>query len=234
MGKRIVSQARGHGSLIYRVRRKGYLHKVSYPSVDGKAEIIKLIHSPGHSAPLIKVQMNENKEIFFNTAHKNAYERQEINIGKAEKVEEGDIIKLKDLEIGTKVFNIEISPGESGKLVRSGGSSAEILKKEKNKVLLLMPSKKTVGFNKECRVSVGVTAGTGRKEKPVLKAGNRFHAMKAKGRKWHFTSAVKVNAIDHPFGGGRGKRIKSKIAKRNSPPGAKVGHLKPRKTGKRK
>ena len=58
--------------------------------------------------------------------------------------------------------------------------------------------------------------------------------MFAKGRKWHRTSAVKVNAIDHPFGSGRGKRIKSKIAKRNSPPGKKVGHIRPKQTGKRK
>ena len=58
--------------------------------------------------------------------------------------------------------------------------------------------------------------------------------MKAIGRKWHRTSAVKMNAVDHPFGGGRGKRIKSKIAKRNAPAGAKVGHLRPRRTGRKK
>jgi len=66
-----------------------------------------------------------------------------------------------------------------------------------------------------------------------MKAGKMFYAMKAKGRKWHFTSRVKVNAVDHPFGGGRGKRIKSKIAKRNAPPGAKVGHIRPRRTGRK-
>ena len=43
-----------------------------------------------------------------------------------------------------------------------------------------------------------------------------------------------MNAIDHPFGSGRGKNPKSKIAKRNAPAGAKVGHLRPRQTGKRK
>jgi len=74
-------------------------------------------------------------------------------------------------------------------------------------------------------------AGAGRKDKPLLKAGKRFYAMKARGRKWHFTSKVKVNAVDHPFGSGRGKRIKSKIAKRNAPPGKRVGHLRPRQTG---
>jgi ribosomal protein L2 len=43
-----------------------------------------------------------------------------------------------------------------------------------------------------------------------------------------------MNAIDHPFGCGRGKNPKSKIAKRNAPAGAKVGHLRPRRTGRKK
>jgi len=232
MGKRIVSQARGHGSSTYRVRRKGYIYKIKYPDSEGPAKIIKLIHSPGHSAPLIKVQCNQN--IFYNVAFKNAFEGQEINLGAKEKINEGDIIKLKDVPMGKRVYNIESVPGDGGKLVRSGGNSAEIVKKEGEKIYLLMPSKKTLFFNGENRATVGTAAGSGRKEKPIMKAGNRHHAMKAKGRKWHFTSAVKVNAIDHPFGGGRGKRIKSKIAKRNAPPGARVGHLRPRRTGKRK
>jgi large subunit ribosomal protein L2 len=70
--------------------------------------------------------------------------------------------------------------------------------------------------------------------KPIIKAGKKYHMMTSKGRKWHRTSPVKVNAVDHPFGGGRGKRIKSKIAKRNAPPGKKVGHLRPSRTGKKK
>lgn len=230
MGKRIVSQARGHGSLTYRIRKKAFRHKISYPNAKGKAKIIKLIHSAGHTSPLIKLQID--KKIFYNLAFQNAFEGQEINIGKAEKAKEGDIINLEDGKIGMKVYNIETKPGEGGKLVRTAGSSAHIAKKEKNKVFLLMPSKKTIGFNKKSRASIGVIAASGRLDKPLRKAGKRFYAMKAKGRKWHFTSAVKVNAIDHPFGGGRGKRIKSKIAKRNAPPGKKVGLLRPRRTGR--
>lgn len=231
MGKRIISQARGHGSLTYRVRRKGYMYKVGYPNLEGNARIIKLVHSPGHSAPLIKVQIND--EIFYNLAFKNAYEGQEIHLG-GDEINEGDIVRLKNIPAGKKVYNIEAVPGDGGKLVRAGGNSAEIIKKGEGKVLILMPSKITFAFNENNRATVGIIAGTGRKEKPVMKAGNRHYSMKAKGRKWHFTSAVKVNAIDHPFGGGRGKRIKSKIAKRNAPPGARVGHLRPKKTGKRK
>jgi len=230
MGKRIISQARGKGSLTYRVRKKAYRYKIGYPDVEGKAKILKLLHSAGHSSPLIKLQAG--KKIFYNLAFQNAFEGQEIEIGKEAK--EGNIIKLKDAEIGMNVYNIETRPGNGGKLIRTAGSSAVVVKKEKNKIIVLMPSKKQVKFNEKCKATIGVIAGGGRLEKPLMKAGRKFYVMKARGRKWHFTSAVKVNAVDHPFGGGRGKRIKSKIAKRNAPPGRKVGHLRPRRTGKKK
>jgi len=51
---------------------------------------------------------------------------------------------------------------------------------------------------------------------------------------WPRTSAIKFNAVDHPFGSGRGKRPKSKIAQRFSSPGQKVGLVRPRRTGRKK
>jgi len=229
MGKRIISQARGHGSQVYRVRRKAYSIRIGYPNTDGTAKIIRIMRSAGHTAPLLKLQIKG--KIFYIPAFQNAYEGQEINIGKSEDIKQGDILRLKELGQGTKVYNIETVPGDGGKLIRTGGSFAEVAKKEMNRVVLLMPSKKTIALNENCRATVGVIAGSGRLDKPMMRAGKRFYAMKAKGRKWHYTSAVKMNAVDHPFGGGRGKRIKSKIAKRNAPPGAKVGHIRPRRTG---
>jgi large subunit ribosomal protein L2 len=67
-----------------------------------------------------------------------------------------------------------------------------------------------------------------------VKAGKQFYIKKTKSKLWPRTSAVKMNAIDHPFGSGRAKNPKSKIAKRNAPPGRKVGLLRPRRTGKKK
>ena len=97
-----------------------------------------------------------------------------------------------------------------------------------------MPSKKEKAFNKNCRAVIGVIAGSGRLEKPLIKAGKMHYISKSKGKLWPRTSAVKVNVIDHPFGSGRGKNPKSKVAKRNAPPGRKVGLIRPRRTGKRK
>jgi len=236
MGKRITSQARGKGSLTFRVKGKAYRYKVNYPSLNssGAGKIIKLFNSSAHYAPLIKVKIN--KEISICPASSGIYEGQEIMINKSredKKPTAGDIMKLKDIPVGERVFNIETVPGNGGKILRTSGCFATILDKS-NKQVEIQIKRRRIKLNEDCRASVGVAAGEGRLIKPIVKAGKRHHMMKAKGRKWHRTSAVKVNAIDHPFGGGRGKRIKSKIAKRNSPPGRKVGHLRPKQTGKRK
>jgi large subunit ribosomal protein L2 len=114
MGKRITQQARGKGSLTFKVRPKAYKYKVNYPklSVSGKGKIIKLFNSLGHSAPLIKVKIE--KEVFIIPAASGIYEGQEIMINeqRESKVPEtGDILKLNDIPQGTRVFNIEIVPG---------------------------------------------------------------------------------------------------------------------------
>ena len=97
-----------------------------------------------------------------------------------------------------------------------------------------MPNKHEITLDGDCRATIGSIAGEGKILKPFIKAGTMHYKMKARNKLWPRTSAVKVNAVDHPFGSGRGKRIKSKIAKRDAPPGRRVGHIRPARTGKRK
>lgn len=234
MGKTIIQQARGHGSFTYRVRRSAFRYRVGYPNLDdtGKFIIVKLINSPAHSAPLALLVIKDKK--FYIPACQGLYEGQEIEIGKNEKLKKGDIAPLKSVQLGGAVFNIELRPGDGGKIARTSGTFATVVRKEEGYVTLLLSSKREVRLNENSRATVGMAAGQGRLLKPVVSAGKKHHMMKAKNRLWPRTSAVKFNAVDHPFGGGRGKRIKSKIAKNNAPPGAKVGHLHPRRTGIRK
>ena len=232
MGKRIISQARGKGSLTYRVRKKAFSNRISYPSNKGEAEIIKIFHSAGHSAPLMKVKVGD--ETFINPAFNSAFVGQKIGVNTKES-NQGSILPIKNIPLGTRVYNIEINPGDGGKMMRTAGSSAQVLKKtDRNKITVLMPNKRQINLAGDCRATVGEIAGSGRTLKPYMKAGIKFHKMKARSKLWPRVSAVCMNAIDHPFGSGRGKRIKSKIAKRNSPPGRRVGHIRPRQTGKRK
>ena len=231
MGKRIISQARGHGSLSYRVRKAAFRHKIKYPIIGhGEAEILAIIHSAGHTAPLLKLKVD--KEIFFNPAFNGAFVGQKIQMGKG--TEDGSILMLKDAPMGASVYNIERHPGDGGKMMRASGTNAIINKKyEHNNIGVLMPSKKEIILAGDCRVTIGSIAGQGRTLKPFMTAGKMHYKMKTRNKLWPRTSAVKVNAVDHPFGSGRGKRIKSKIAKRNAPPGTRVGHIRPRRTGRR-
>src|SRR3989344_5100184 len=232
MGKRIISQARGHGSLSYRVRKKAFQYKIKYPMHEGQAQILDLVHSTGHSAPLAKVRINN--EIFFIPAFNGAVVGQNIIIN-SDKANPGDIMMLKNIPVGKKVYNLEINPGDGGKMIRSAGSSATVIKKyEFNKVGILMPNKKEIILPGDSRATLGIIAGSGRSLKPFMTAGRKRYKMKSRNKLWPRTSAVKMNAIDHPFGSGRGKRIKSKIAKRNAPPGRRVGHIRPRRTGREK
>ena len=231
MGKRIIQQRRGKGGHVYRVRNKASAVRPGYLSeMEGEWEVIKLVSSPGHSAPIAKMA-NKAGKICHNFAANLIYVGQKINFG-GNKV--GDIAKIGDLKNGTLVFNIEHSPKDGGKFVKSGGNAAEILGKEGNLVKVRMPSKKEKKFETNCRVTVGRVAGNGRMDKPILKAGKKFYIMKSKSKLWPRTSAVAMNAIDHPFGSGRGKRVKSKIAKRNAAPGKKVGLIRPKRTGRKK
>jgi large subunit ribosomal protein L2 len=231
MGKRIISQARGHGSNTYRVRRNAYKYRLKYPKqLSGEGTVIKILNSPGHTTPIAKVMHNEG--VFYIPAFKGMVESQKIHFNN--EINLGNIVSLKHVPVKTEIYSIESRPGDGGVFIRTAGSFGTVNRIIGNKVYILMPSKKEKAFHPECRAIIGIIAGSGRLDKPILKAGKKHYMAKARNKLWPRTSALKMNAIDHPFGSGRGKNPKSKIAKRNVPPGAKVGHLRPRQTGKRK
>jgi len=232
MGKRIIVQARGKGSHTYRVSKKAFRFKLQYPkTLEGEGTVVKLFNSAAHSAPLAKIKYN--KGFFYMPAFKGMAEEQKIKF-KGNEIKEGNILELKDIPVKIKIYNIESRPRDGGIFIKSAGNSATINKITEKNVFVLMPSKKERKFNLNCRAIIGVTAGAGRLDKPVIKAGKKYHIKKSKSKLWPRTSAVKMNVIDHPFGSGRAKNPKSKIAKRNAPPGKRIGLLRPKRTGKRK
>jgi len=232
MGKRIIQQARGKGSSTYRVKKKAFKYRLQYPkNIEGTGTVIKLLNSAAHTCPLAKIRLKS--DIFFIPAFNGMVEGQTINLDGKE-IKEGNILRLNEIPIKTRIYCIESRPGDGGKFIKTGGNSAIVNRKIGTNVLVVMPSKKEKKFHVNCRAIVGIIAGDGRLDKPILKAGKQFHIKKSKSKLWPRTSAVKMNKIDHPFGSGRGKNPKSKIAKRNAPPGKKVGLIRPRRTGKKK
>lgn len=118
MGKRIIVQARGHGSFTYRVKRKAFRIRLKYPlDLLGEGTVVKMINSPGHTAPLAKVKYE--KGIFFMPAFKGMVEGQKISFENGGVVL-GNILKLKDVPVQTHIYNIESRPGDGGIFIRSG------------------------------------------------------------------------------------------------------------------
>jgi len=232
MGKRIIVQARGKGSFSYRVRRKAFKYRLKYPSeLNGEGFVSGLINSTGHTSPIAKIKWAGG--VFFIPAFNKMIEGQKINFDSKE-TKEGNILKLKNIPIKTQIYGIESRPKDGGVFIHAAGSCGTVNRIIGKNIFVLMPSKKEKKFNKNCRAIIGIIAGGGRLEKPILKAGKKHYIKKSRNKLWPRTSAVKMNVVDHPFGSGRGKNPKSKIAKRNVPAGARIGLLRPRRTGRKK
>ena len=106
MGKRIISQARGHGSLSYQAKKRAFIYKIKYPMGEGEAEILDIFHSAAHSAPLLKIQLGN--QIFFNPAFNGAVVGQKIKVPGP--VADGNILMLKDVPMGTHVSTLRLIP----------------------------------------------------------------------------------------------------------------------------
>ncbi len=231
MGKRIIQRRRGKGSPTYTVREKTYGIRYSYPTEDGKGVLIKLFNAIGYTAPIAMVKFKH--KIFFNVATDKLLQGQEIQVGANAELKNGNIIPLKSIPTGTEICNIESTYLSGGRMIRTSGSFATVTKKVQDKVGVLLPSKKEILLDEDVRATIGRVAAGGRTEKPLVKAGKSYHIFKAKSKHYPRTSPIKRNAVNHPFGGGRGKNMgKPGIAPRWAPPGRKVGLIKPRKTGR--
>lgn len=225
MGKRIRAQRKG---LSKKYRSPGHRRKGRPQYKKGEGKVVDIIHEMGR--PLIKVK-NKNGENFLMIAPEGISVGDKIMVGDGE-VKIGNVLPLGKIPEGVPIFNIEGVPGDSGKFVRSSGSFGFITGKGK-KCVVKLPSKKTKELNKDCLATIGVVAAGGRVEKPFVKAGTKHIVMRAKGKLHPVTSGVAMNPVDHPFGG-RTKPGKPKTVSRNAPPGAKVGSISPRRTGRRK
>ncbi len=228
MGKRIISQRRGRGSSVYRAPSQRYAGKAINPKVNySRGEVKRIIHDPGHTAPLGEIVL-ENGAKYLMLAHLGMYEGQKIEVGEGE-IKPGNILPLGSIPEGIPIYNIESNPGDGGKFVRSAGAYAQIIS-HGEKTTVQMPSGEFKSFNPRCRAVIGIVAGGGRNERPMLKAGKKYHALRSKARKHIKVKGVAMNAVSHPHGGGKHRHVgRPSTVSRHAPPGRKVGRLSPKK-----
>ncbi len=237
MGKNLIQQKRGKGSSVYRAPSFRYYADAKYKPVHSgesfEMTIKDLVHSPGHSAPLAELVSGDKKWTVI--AVEGLKVGDTVNVGYSSDIKNGSIVPLKNIPEGTIVSNIELKPGDGGKLVRASGTFARVVMKSGDYVTVQLPSKKKKVFNGNCLATVGTVAGFGRTQKPFLKAGRRYFKMKAKNKLYPRVHGTSMNAVDHPFGGSSSAhKGRPTIAPRNAPPGKKVGKIRPRRTGRRK
>ena len=235
MGKRITQQKRGHGGPRYRAPSHKYKIKSTYLNNDkGICKILDFIISPAHSAPIVKISYTNN-QIGFIIAAEGLKVGESLLCGEKASINSGNILPLKSIPEGTKIFNIESQPGDNGKFCRSAGAFARILSKTKKNVTIQFPSKRTKDFSENCRASIGTVAGSGISDKPFLKAGTMHRIKKARNKLYPSVSGTSMNAVDHPFGGTLSSRKgRPTVVPKGAPPGRKVGMLRASRTGRKR
>ncbi|MBI2545585.1 50S ribosomal protein L2 [Candidatus Woesearchaeota archaeon] len=236
MGKTLLQQARGKGSLTYKSPGHRFLGSVKHAKLTNTqlvGKVMDIVHCPGHYAPLAQVRY-QNGETSYMLAPEGIRVGDEVMTGQNAPINPGNTVPLKDVPEGTLVYNIESQPGDGGKFCRSAGTFSRVISHTVAGVLVELPSKKTKMFLPECRVGIGILAAGGRQEKPFLKAGRKHYAFKARNRMYPTVSGVSQNAVDHPFGG-KSSHVKGRPTQsaRNDPPGRKVGKIAPSRTGRR-
>lgn len=237
MGKRIITQRRGKGTPTYRApsfRYKGAVKHKPYSNKNTQGEIDDIIHCRGHSAPLVNVKYEDGEKRLL-IAPEGIKSGGMIVSGINTDIEIGNTTRIGDVPEGTLIYNIEAVPGDGGKFARASGVFARVVAITPSRVIVQLPSKKQKSFNPECRASIGIVAGGGRTEKPLLRAGTSYYKMRAKNKLWPKVSGASMNAVDHPFGCTRSlRKSKSRPISKNAPPGRKVGMVGARRTGRRK
>jgi large subunit ribosomal protein L2 len=236
MGKRIKTQRRGKGSIYSSPshRHRSGPQGIKYLKVKAtmKGRITELQHDPGRTAPIGKL-VTENGHRTWVIANEGLRVDQEVKLGTGIPLAPGNIVHVSEIPEGTKIFNIESQPGDGGKFVRAGGTNATVVS-HGVKTIIQLPSGQFKPFDPKCKATIGVVAGGGRKDKPLIKAGNHWYATRSRAKKFPTVSGVAMNPVNHPHGGGAHQHVgKPSTVSRHAPPGRKVGRLSPKRKSRK-
>jgi large subunit ribosomal protein L2 len=188
------------------IRHRGGGHKRLYRLIDfkrnkhnieGKVSAIEYDPNRNANIALITYQDGEKRYILHPEALKIG---DSVMAGENLPAKVGNALPLANIPLGTDIHNIELFPGKGGQLMRSAGTSAKILAKENNFVVLRLSSKEIRLFKQECFATVGKVSNADFYNVVLGKAGRkRWLGMRPTVR------GSVMNPIDHPHGGGEGR-----------------------------
>jgi len=187
-------------------RRMGGGAKRRYRIIDFKrnkfdifGEVVRNEYDPNRTAFISLIKYSDGEFRYIISPQKISIGDKIISSVKAE-IKEGNCLPIKNIPVGTNVHNIELKPGAGGQLVRSAGTSAQIVSKEDVFVQIKLISGEIRLINKDCLATIGVVSNSDNKNIKLGKAGRkRLLGFRPKVR------GVVMNPVDHPHGGGEGR-----------------------------
>lgn len=188
------------------VRHQGGGHKRKYRIIDFKrtkdnvpARVASIEYDPNRSARIALLHYLDGEKRYI-LAPQGLKVGDTVYSGPESDIKPGNCLPLLNIPLGTQVHNIEMKIGKGGQIVRSAGTSAQLMAKEGSHALLRLPSGELRRVHINCRATVGVVGNNDHENQTIGKAGrSRWMGIRPANR------GVVMNPCDHPHGGGEGK-----------------------------
>jgi large subunit ribosomal protein L2 len=197
-------------------RYMGGGHKRHYRIIDFKrnkkdieAKVVSIEYDPNRTAFIALLQYADGEKRYI-IAPQGLQVGTAVISGDNVAPEIGNALPMKNIPLGTVIHNIEMQPGQGGKLVRSAGASAQLANKEEKYAVLKMPSGELRKVLINCYATIGVASNSDHSLETAGKAGvNRWKGIRPRNR------GVAMNPVDHPMGGGEGRASGGQPRSRN-------------------
>ena len=188
------------------VRHQGGGNRQKYRIIDFKrrkdnmeATVIGIEYDPNRSANIALIQYEDGEKAYI-LAPQGLTDGDKVVSGENVDIKAGNAMPIDSIPVGTLIHNIELNPGQGGKLVRTAGQSAQLMAKEGKYATLRLPSGEMRKVLAKCRATVGVIGNSDHENVKIGKAGRKRHM----GWRPEVRGSV-MNPVDHPHGGGEGK-----------------------------
>ena len=188
------------------VRHQGGGNRQKYRIIDFKrrkddmtATVIGIEYDPNRSANISLIQYEDGEKAYI-LAPVGLTDGDKVVSGQKADIKPGNCMPIESIPVGTMIHNIELNPGQGGKLVRSAGQSAQLMAKEGKYSHVRLPSGEMRLILTKCRATIGTVGNTDHDTMKIGKAGRKRHM----GIRPTVRGSV-MNPVDHPHGGGEGR-----------------------------
>ena len=188
------------------VRHQGGGNRQKYRIIDFKrnkdnmeATVIGIEYDPNRSSNIALIQYEDGEKAYI-LAPQGITDGSKVVSGESVDIKPGNCMPISSIPVGTLIHNIELNPGQGGKLVKAAGQSAQLMAKEGKYATLRLPSGEMRMVPIQCRATIGVIGNGDHNLVNIGKAGRKRHM----GIRPTVRGSV-MNPNDHPHGGGEGK-----------------------------